>query len=64
MARFNGNKSINQKLMKEIEAFFDYKWKNDKNQAIDDDEEIALLEQLPINVQDTLYSSFLFNDFL
>jgi hypothetical protein len=30
--------------VREIEAFFEYKWKNDKNQAIDDDEEIALLE--------------------
>jgi len=48
----------------EIEAFFDYKWNNDKNQAIDDDEEIALLEQMPIVVQDHLYSGFLFNDFL
>ena len=31
MARFNGNKNINPRLVHEIEAFFDYKWNNDKN---------------------------------
>jgi hypothetical protein len=32
--------------------------------AIDDESEIALLEQLPAEVQDKLISGFLFNQFL
>ena len=42
-ARFNGGKQINQKLIKRIEEFFEYKWAFDKNQAIDEPDELALL---------------------
>ena len=47
-----------------IEDHFDYRWKNDKNAAIDDNEEKALLEQLPATVQDLIYTDFLFQNFL
>lgn len=63
-ARFNGGKQINHSVIKKIEEFFEYKWAFDKNQAIDEKEELDLLYQLPSQVQDTLYSGFLFNDFL
>jgi len=35
---------INLELRTKIEAFFDYKWNNDRKMAIDDEEELALLE--------------------
>ena len=47
-----------------MSKFFDYKWKNDRNQALDDDEELEMMMQLPDEVRDKLYSGFLFNDFL
>jgi hypothetical protein len=31
-------------LREKIELHFDFKWKNDRNQAIDDPEELAILE--------------------
>ena len=43
--------------------FFDYKWSNDLLMAIDDDFEIALLNQLPEYVQNKLISHYLFKDF-
>ena len=64
MARFNGDKQLPEKQIDNIMQFFDYKWKMDKNQAIDEEAEIALLMQLPSEVQDTLYSNFLFQQFL
>lgn len=64
LQRFNGNKSINLELRNKIEAFFDYKWNNDRKMAIDDEEELALLEQLPTEVQDKLLVGYLYNNFL
>ena len=61
---FNDNIPVNLTLKEEIETHFDYRWKNDRNQAIDDDSEKALLEQLPDHVQNKLYQSFLFRKFL
>jgi hypothetical protein len=58
--RFNGGKDINENLKNKIQLYFEYKWKTDKNQAIDDPEELALLEQLPEHVQDKIYNSYLF----
>ena len=64
LQRFNGNKSINLELRQKIEAFFDYKWNNDRNMAIDDEGEIALLDQLPTEVKDKLLVGYLYNNFL
>jgi hypothetical protein len=50
MQRYNGNKKMNKKLKLKIEQFFDYKWNNDKLQAIDDPAEMAILDQLPHEV--------------
>lgn len=61
---FNDNIPVNQSLKEEIEQHFDYRWKNDRNQAIDDQSEKDLLDQLPDHVQNKLYQSFLFRKFL
>ncbi len=39
LKRFNGDKEIDLELREKIELHFDFKWKNDRNQAIDDPEE-------------------------
>lgn len=43
------NNGIDMKIEHKIliEQYFENKWQNDKNQAIDDPEEKAYLEQLP-----------------
>ena len=64
MKKFNGGKSINYELQLKIEKYFDYKWSNDKLMAINDEDEIAILSQLPLEVQDNLLTKFLFSDFL
>jgi hypothetical protein len=58
--KFNGNVDIDYRLKREIEEYFDYKWTYDRNQAIDDEQEKAILYQLPDEVQNKIYSEFLF----
>ena len=61
---FNSGKPLNEKLKKQIESFFDYKWSHDKNSAIDDEDEQEILDELPSYVQDKLYVGFLFCNFI
>ena len=42
----------------------EYRYKNDKNQTIDDDYEKAILNELPIEVRTKLMVDFLFKEFL
>jgi hypothetical protein len=62
--RFNKGKLIPIQLQQEIQEYFDYRWHNDKNAAINDDSEVALLTQLPQDTQDKLLNGFLFRDFI
>jgi len=55
---------MKEELKIKIVQFFEYKWLADKNQSIDDEEEKAILDELPIEVQDRLYTGFLFNEFM
>ena len=64
MKKFNKNLPMSQDLKSKIERFFEYKWNYDKNQAIDDEGEKAILDQLPVEVQDKLFTGFLFSEFL
>jgi hypothetical protein len=61
--RFNENVPLKISLKEQIERHFDYKWINDKNQAIDDESEREMLEQLPVEVINKIYGDFLFSDF-
>ena len=61
--RFNDNVPLKISLKEQIERHFDYKWINDKNQAIDDDAEKDMLDQLPEEVINKIYGEFLFTDF-
>jgi potassium voltage-gated channel Eag-related subfamily H protein 8 len=61
--RFNENVPLKITLKEQIERHFDYKWINDKNQAIDDESEREMLEQLPVEVINKIYGDFLFSDF-
>mmetsp|Transcript_10851 Transcript_10851/g.18162 ORF Transcript_10851/g.18162 Transcript_10851/m.18162 type:complete len:747 (+) Transcript_10851:337-2577(+) len=61
---FNDKMPLKLEFKERIEQFFDYKWKNDKNQALDEEEEQMLLLQLPEEVQNKIFTGFLYSDFL
>lgn len=48
--KFNNMESIDIPLKERIEAFFDYKWENDKNQAFQDKQDQDMFTQLPPEV--------------
>lgn len=50
LKRFNSGSKLDHNLVVKIEKFFDYKWNHDKLQAIDDESEIAILNQLPAEI--------------
>ena len=62
--KFNDNVPLKISLKEQIERHFDYKWINDKNQSIDDEQEKAILEQLPVEVINKIFAEFLFSNFI
>ena len=63
LKRFNNNKPFNIELKKKIEDHFDYKWNQDKNQAITTQQDRDMYEQIPEVTQDQLLHQFLFHNF-
>ena len=61
---YNYDVDIEIDRKRKIEIYFEYYWINNKNQSVDDEEEIAMLEQLPEDTQNTIYTEFLYKDFL
>jgi hypothetical protein len=64
LTRFNGYERLNNQFKVDLETFFDYKWKNDSNQAFRDPEDTQHYSQLPEHVQQSIYKDFLFQPFL
>ena len=61
---YNKEHPIKHELMQKIIQLFDYRWKNDKLIAFQDNADIDILDQLPEEIQRTIYVEFLFRDFL
>jgi hypothetical protein len=64
ITHFNGNKHMDLKHKTQIESFFEYKWKNDSNQAFKEDADIDIFSELPDHVKESLYKDFLYAPFL
>lgn len=64
MTQMNNGIPLEIGLQKRIEEHFAYKWEYDRNQAIDKDTELALMEQLPDFVVNKIFSEFLYEEFL
>jgi hypothetical protein len=64
ITEFNGKKPIDIRLKKQIEAHFDYRFQHDKLIAFRNVDDLSIFDQLPEEVQQTMYVEFLFKDFL
>ena len=62
--RYNHGIEIDVELKQKIEILFRYRWLHDRNQGMYSQEDISLLEQLPIETQNMLYRDYLYTDFL
>ena len=62
--RFNYGRPVTVDLKEKIEHYFTYRWLNDKNIGISSEADIKIFDELPTNVQQQLYSEFLFKIFI
>ena len=60
LKNFNNNKPLKPEMIQKIEKYFKYYWTNNKNYAIVNDEDLALLAELPSSIQSNIYKDFLF----
>ena len=65
LSHYNEGRPFNATLKSKIEAYFEYRWKNDKDYAlgVNNEADKEMLEQLPEEVQIKIYK-FLFSGFL
>ena len=64
LEHFNNDVPIKDEVKNELSKHFEYKWANDLNQFIDNEEDAKIFEQLPEHVQDRVYKEFLYMHFL
>lgn len=64
LKQFNKGRSIDHDMKVRIEDFMEYRWSNNKNNAVTTDEDKAIMDQLPLEIQRKIYSDFLFQNFL
>ena len=64
MKHFNGDCDLPVKLTENIRAPFAYRWEKDLSQFIEFPEDKKILEQLPEDIQDSIYRNFLYFEFL
>ena len=54
LEHFNNGNEMSREKRREYEDYFTYRWKNDRNAAIDDDDELSILLETPVETQVTL----------
>ena len=64
MERFNEEKPLRRQITLQIERYFRYRWEKNRNQAIEGDEDYQIFIQLPPMVQMSIFSDYLYHDFL
>mmetsp|Transcript_20462 Transcript_20462/g.27654 ORF Transcript_20462/g.27654 Transcript_20462/m.27654 type:complete len:209 (+) Transcript_20462:811-1437(+) len=64
LKNFNKNKPLPPDMVNKFERYFSYYWKNNKNYAIQSEDDFSLLAELPVAIQSNIYKDFLFQDFL
>lgn len=64
LAHFNKNQPLSKEMIKRFEEYFEYYWAHDKNYAIQSEEDMRFMKELPKHIRRDIYKDFLFKDFL
>ena len=64
LCHFYGNRPLPKSIQKTFESYFEYYWQNDKNYAIQSEEDLRFMQELPPQIRRDVYKDFLFQDFL
>ena len=60
LAKLNNDKPLDHRLIHKIEDYFQYRWSNWKSQPFITEIDQRILNELPDNVEASIYSDFLF----
>ena len=60
----NNGEDIKLELKEEIENYFDYRWANNSNWAVETEDDLMLLGQLPDDIQSQIFSICLYQNFM
>lgn len=63
LRKYNDDNCMDPSVTEKIEAFFEHKWKFDKNNSFHDQVDLNILIQLPHQIQYQIFHEFLFIDF-
>ena len=64
LQKLNNGMPMSPDFKSRVEDLFHYKWATDKNQCVQTETEYFMLGVIPSEVQEKLYCSYMFNDFL
>ena len=64
LRHYNMEEHMEINMKQRVETYFDYRWDNDKNDVVNNEEYLGFMQQLPQYVQDNLLNEFLYKDFL
>lgn len=64
IAKFNDGLPLTEEMKMKMEEYFAYKWSNDRNQAITEEADLEMMDQLPDHVQNNIFTKFLYVEFL
>ena len=64
LKNYNNHKPVPLDMVAEFERYFEYYWQNDKTYAMVSEEDLAILDELPEDIQNCIFKDFLFKDFL
>lgn len=64
MQQFNSNEPLEKTMKNQLEEYFYYRWANDKNSAITDQQDLEIFNQMPMEVKMKLLRDFMHKRFL
>ena len=64
LRKFNKDSELNLETKRQMEAYFDYRWEQDRNFMFVSEKYLNMSEQVPIIVIEKIYEQYLFKDFL
>jgi len=64
LKKYNYGQSLDGKLQNKIQIFLNFKWMNDRNNFLVDEQDKKIFNQMPIDCQRQIYTDFIFQEFL
>ena len=64
LRKFNHDEPVPENFRRRLERYFDYRWREDRNQGVSQGQDLLMYMQLTQEAKEELYREFLFSGFL